>query len=123
MDNLRDKLNNARVAPDPKVWQKVEHNLSIEQFHKKNHRTRRWIGIAAGIFLLFACWTLAEIYDKNSYHLENLNIDHSLAAYDEFPSGNLNKNIDKYEVQTSGKLLPNYKLLSEKPLVANTVVQ
>ncbi len=113
---LQDKINQARIVPSSRTWQKIEDRLELK--HRSNaFRRRTVIGWAAAVFIIIMAY-YAGRYDKYSpvYMPETLELNDQ-AGEIQLPQDfyHIPSTIAKY--RKDGRLIPNYQTLWKNPLV------
>lgn len=120
MKHLTDKIQNHRTTPNPLVWDKIESSLEVEGLKKQQSLYRRLMYAAAAIVLILsATFLLIQNQSQSTYTTNPLAIATQQMEDPQLMVSQLN-NIHEVKFQNKkGKLIPNYRVLSKKPLVVN----
>lgn len=119
MKNLQDKLSSHRINPSPLVWEKIDAELKIKKLQRKNLQFKQVLAVAATVVLILASWFTIQSYSSVPYEIRSLDIPkHQEMVTDLHPSANMDLMEEKYH-NKKGKLLPNYQILADKPLMVN----
>lgn len=113
---LRDKINQARIMPSPRAWQKIEGHLESER-RSNAFRRRTVIGWAAAVLIIVMAFyagrygTYSPVYMPVTLELNDqageIHLPHD---FYQFPT-----TVTKY--RNDGRLIPNYQTLWKNPLV------
>ncbi|GAA5221191.1 hypothetical protein [Membranihabitans marinus] len=119
MKNLQDKLHGHSINPSPLVWEKIDAELKIKKLQQKNMRFKQGLAVAATVLLLLVSYFTIQTSSSIPYEIKSLDIPkHQEMVSNLYSSSNLDLIQEKYH-NKKGKLLPNYQILADKPLMVN----
>jgi len=113
---LQDKINQARITPSARTWQKIEDRLERD-YRSRSFKQRSVIGWAAALLIIVLAY-YAGRYDgySHAYMPEPLEFNDQ--------AGKIQLPLDLYSIPAStvkyrndGRLVPNYQALWKHPLI------
>lgn len=115
-DLIRDKLQDVRIETSAGTWEKVEKSLD-DRMNRKTRIRKMYLKMAAAAAVILLAFFVGKYQPTvERYQLETVEI-FSHQGSDHAPLKDLYQNSTPHTYRKNGKLIPNYRMLWDRPLM------